>query len=223
MAGERGLDRDLGRLEVTDLADQDHVGILADDVPEPGGEGQADLRLDGDLVDALQLVLDRIFDGDDLTVRRVDLVEGPVEGRRLAGSGRAGDEEDAVRLPDQPFEAGQHPRREAELLERQEHALAVEETHHDRLAVHRRDRGGADVHTAVVERDADPAVLGQPSLRDVHLGHQLHARGHRRLQPAGRRFLVEEHAVDAVADPERVLEGLDVDVGGLGGDGILDQ
>ena len=35
VAGERGLDRDLGRLEVADLADQDHVGVLADDVPEP--------------------------------------------------------------------------------------------------------------------------------------------------------------------------------------------
>src|SRR5437667_387944 len=47
VAGERGLDRDLGRLEVADLTDQDHVGILAHDVPQTGGEGQPDLRLDG--------------------------------------------------------------------------------------------------------------------------------------------------------------------------------
>ena len=34
VAGERGLDGDLGRLEVADLADHDDVGILADDVAQ---------------------------------------------------------------------------------------------------------------------------------------------------------------------------------------------
>ena len=37
----------------------------------------------------------------------------------------------------------------------------------------------------------------------------------RGLQPPRRRLLVVEHAVDAVADAQRVLERLDVDVGGL--------
>src|SRR6267143_3090998 len=45
VSGEGGLDRDLGRLEVADLADHDDVGILAHDVPEPRGEGEAELRL----------------------------------------------------------------------------------------------------------------------------------------------------------------------------------
>ena len=39
----------------------------------------------------------------------------------------------------------------------------------------------------------------------------------------GRRLLVVEDAVDAVADAQRVLERLDVDVGGLGVDGVLDE
>src|SRR2546422_5629211 len=58
---------------------------------------------------------------------------------------------------------------------------------------------------------------------DVHLRHELDARGHRGLQSPRRRLLVEQDAVQAVADPERVLEGLDVDVRGLGGDRILDE
>ena len=45
----------------------------------------------------------------------------------------------------------------------------------------------------------------------------------RGLQPPRRRLLVVEHAVDAVAHAQRVLEGLDVDVGGFGGDGLLDR
>ena len=69
MAGERGLDRDLGRLAVADLADHDDVGVLAEDRAQAAGEGQADLRLHLDLVHAGQLVLDRILDGDDLACR----------------------------------------------------------------------------------------------------------------------------------------------------------
>src|SRR2546422_6787609 len=79
VARERRLDGDLRRLEVADLADEDHVRVLPNDVPEPRGEREADLRLHVDLVDALELVLDRVLDGDDLPVGRVDLVEDPVE------------------------------------------------------------------------------------------------------------------------------------------------
>ena len=68
MSGERGLDRDVRGLEVADLTDQDHVRILAHDVPEPRGERESDLRSDGDLVDTLQLILDGILDRDDLAV-----------------------------------------------------------------------------------------------------------------------------------------------------------
>ena len=69
MTGQRGLDSDLGRLQVAALTVEDDVGILADDMAQAGGEGEADLRLHRDLVHALELVLDRILDGDDLAVR----------------------------------------------------------------------------------------------------------------------------------------------------------
>src|SRR5260370_1189127 len=36
VAGERRLDRDLGGLEVADLADEDHAPVLPHDVAEPG-------------------------------------------------------------------------------------------------------------------------------------------------------------------------------------------
>ena len=41
VAGQRGLDGDPGRLDVADLADQDHVGVLAQDRLQAGGEGEA--------------------------------------------------------------------------------------------------------------------------------------------------------------------------------------
>ena len=52
----RGLDRDLGRLEVADFADHDHVRILAQEGAQRRRERQADLRVDVDLVDARQLI-----------------------------------------------------------------------------------------------------------------------------------------------------------------------
>src|SRR2546427_9920355 len=93
---------DLGRFEVADLADEDHVGVLAHDVAQTGREREPDLRLHGDLVHALQLVLDGVLDRDDLAVRRVDLVEGAVERGGLAGARRPGDEDDPVRALDGP-------------------------------------------------------------------------------------------------------------------------
>ena len=51
MAGQRGVDGDVGGLAVADLADHDDVRVLAQDVPQARGEGQPDLRVDLDLVD----------------------------------------------------------------------------------------------------------------------------------------------------------------------------
>ena len=62
VTGERGLHRDAGRLDVADLADQDHVGVLAQDRPETVGEGEPGLLVDLDLVDLGEDVLDRVLD-----------------------------------------------------------------------------------------------------------------------------------------------------------------
>ena len=69
VAGKRRLHGDLGGLGIANFADHDHVGVLAHDRAQAVGEGQPDLRLDVDLIDAAQLVLDRIFDGDDFFAR----------------------------------------------------------------------------------------------------------------------------------------------------------
>ena len=74
---------------------------------------------------------------------------------------------------------------------------AVEQAHDDAFAVERGQRGDAEIDFAAEDLDLDAAVLRQPALGDVQLGHQLQARDDGGLQLARRRFLVEEHAVDA--------------------------
>ena len=96
VAGERRLDRDLRRLPVADFADKDDVRVLADDGAKPLGEGQVDLRVDLDLTDAVDLVLDRVLDRDDVHLGLVDARQRRIEGRRLAAPRRPRDEDDPV-------------------------------------------------------------------------------------------------------------------------------
>ena len=52
VSGQRRLDGDAGGLDVSDLADEDDIGVLAQDRPQPGREGEARLLVRLDLVDA---------------------------------------------------------------------------------------------------------------------------------------------------------------------------
>ncbi len=114
MPGQRRLHRDLRGLQVADLADHDDVRVLPQDRAQQGGEVQPDLRLDLDLVDARELVLDRVLDRDDLARDRVERQQPGIQRRGLAAAGRPGDQHDAVRQVERRVEPGDHRRRQAE-------------------------------------------------------------------------------------------------------------
>ena len=98
---KRRLHGDLRGLEVADFADHDDVRVLAQDRAQPARERHLDARVDLRLADAVDVVLDRVLDRHDVARAVVDAIERGVQRRRLAGAGRAGDEQDAVRLVDQ--------------------------------------------------------------------------------------------------------------------------
>ena len=52
VARERCLDGDLGRFQVADFADEDDVGVVAQDAAQGGRERQPDLGMHLNLVDA---------------------------------------------------------------------------------------------------------------------------------------------------------------------------
>ena len=102
VAGLGRLERRLGGLGVAELADQDHVGVLAQHAPDRGEE-RLGVEPDLALVDDAALVgvedLDRVLDRDDvLAPRAVDVVDHRRERGRLARAGRAGDEHEAAML-----------------------------------------------------------------------------------------------------------------------------
>ncbi len=87
--GLRGLDRDVGRLEVADFADHDDVRILAQERLERRGEREARLVVDVDLVHAGQLDFAGILGGRDVHAGLVQDVEARVQRHRLAAARRA--------------------------------------------------------------------------------------------------------------------------------------
>ena len=112
--GQRGGDR----LEVAHLADEDHVGVLAQRGLQRGGEA---LRVGAQLalVDEAALVgvqeLDRVLDRHDVLVAGlVDLVDHSRQRGRLARAGGPGDEHEAARLARELV----HDRGEPELVDR---------------------------------------------------------------------------------------------------------
>ena len=100
VAGLRCGERDGDGLEVAELADEDHVGVLAQHVLERGCEAVrvvADLTLVDQRTVVVVQELDRVFDGDDVVgARAVDEVDERGERRRLSGAGRAGDQHEAA-------------------------------------------------------------------------------------------------------------------------------
>ena len=222
MPGLRGLHRDLRGFRVTDLAEQDHVGILAEDRPERARERQLDLLVDLRLVHAGDLVLDRILDRDDVRPLRLHGLEGRAERRRLAAAGRADDEDHAVLVAEEAAQQLERRRREPELLERRHALPVVEDAHHDLLAEERAQRRDAEVHlAAIVGLHAQAAVLRQALLGDVHARHDLQACDEALVHPLGQVHHFLEQAVEAVPDEHALFHGLDVDVARLALDRAL--
>ena len=94
VTGQRRLRGDLGRLQVADLADEDDVGILAQQGAQQRGEFQVDVGVDLALGETGQLDLHGILNGGNVQIGLVDLVERGVERGRLARAGRTRDKDD---------------------------------------------------------------------------------------------------------------------------------
>src|SRR5215831_8695007 len=101
-------------------------------------ERHADLLVRVHLIDALDVVLDRVFHRDQVALRRLDLVEGRIQRGGLAAPGRPRDQQHAVGLADRALERGESRPFEAEIQDLAREGLLVEEPQHDLFA----ERGG---------------------------------------------------------------------------------
>ena len=168
----------------------------------------------------LNLVFNRIFDGDDLVFVGLDLVHRGVQRGRLAAARRSRHQHHPVRFFDIAPELAQiflvEPDHvEGELLELLAHRLFVEHAQHRVFAVNRGHDGNAEVDGAAAVLHPEAPVLGHAPLGNIELAHDLDTRNHGRVMfLADRRHGLREHAVDAELDDDRVVAGLNVNVRG---------
>ena len=219
--GQRRFDGDLRGLEVADLAHEDAIRVLPQEGAERFVEGHAHGVVHLHLHDAFDVVLHRVFGGQELVADHVDLAQRRVERGGLAGTGRARHQQNAVRQVDDLAEFLQEFRIHAEGVEVKVHHAAVEHAEHHRFAVAGRQTRNAEVDRAAVELHFDTAVLRAPPFRDVQPGDDLDAADDRQRQILRRLRHFVQRAVHAVADAEFVFERFEVDVGGFVADRLL--
>ena len=84
VSGKRGLDRDLGGLQVADFSDHHHVGVLTQEGAKHLGERVARLGVDRHLDDSVHIVFDRLLGRQQLRIDLVDAAKDGVERRGLS-------------------------------------------------------------------------------------------------------------------------------------------
>jgi hypothetical protein len=99
MARKRCLDRNLGSFNVSNFSHHDHIRILPEDMAETVGERKTYLGFYLHLPNARQLVFNRVFNRDDVTLLGPKLVDGRIQGGRLTAARGPSEQYYAVRDP----------------------------------------------------------------------------------------------------------------------------
>src|SRR5439155_1305995 len=192
MPRQSGLDGNLRRFIVADLAHHDLVRIVPQDGAQSPSEGQPFFLVDGYLGDAADLVLDRVLNGDDLVLFALDFRERRVQRGGFAAAGGTGHQHHAVRLPDEAaktfqFALGMSQHVEPELAKLLAQRFLVEDAQHGVLAVDGGHDGDAEIDRPAAVAHPEAAVLGNAPLGDVEFGHDLDAGDQRGLVLARQR------------------------------------
>ena len=209
----RGLDCDLRRFQVANFADHDDVGILTEKGAQGSREGEAHFGIHIDLVDPRQVDFRRILRRRDVAILGVEDIEARIQGYGFAAAGWAGHQNHALRLGEiTQIDFTLHGFI-AQRIDSEHGAGRIENTRHDLFAEQRRTGADAEIDGAVLRQPhLDTAVLRHSALGDVEPGHDFEACDdlHGQLDGRQRNFL--QHAVQAGANAEYLLIGLEVDV-----------
>src|SRR5674476_425819 len=212
MASKRGLDSDLGGFAIAHFANHDDVRVLAQDRAQGVGKAQPNLRVNLDLVDAFKLVLNRLFNGDNLEGVGIEFRERGVEGGGFARTGRAGDQQDAVRARQQTVELLQVIACKTNRLEAEAHVRTIKHAHDDALAMHGGHGGDTQVKLAAFDAYFDAPVLRQTPLGNVEVRHEFDAGVDRSAMLGRDNFGDVNDAVHPITYMQAVVKGLQVDV-----------
>ncbi len=158
---------------IADLAHHQHVGVVAQDGAQRGGEGPAQVGLDLDLDQAGGLDLDRVLDGDDLAAHIVQFGQCCMQRGRLAAARGARHQDQPVRLAERDAQRPEHRGGQVQAVQPGAGAAVVQQAQHQRLAMHGRRACDAKVDRAPARLLPDAAVLRQATLGYVHASQDL--------------------------------------------------
>ncbi len=166
---------DAGCFNVTHFADHDHVGILSNNRSECRGKRQSNLGFGLDLIDPLELVLDRVFDGDDLSIGCVDLMQRRIERGAFTASGRAGDQDDAMGLLQDTKETIERLAFKTQTAKIEFDAFLVKQSDDDTFTVHGRHSRNTEVEFLALNLQFNAAVLWESAFGNVQFCHDFDA------------------------------------------------
>src|SRR5205085_2527551 len=118
---------------------------------------------------AAEVIFNRVFNGADIQLPRIHLPQGSVKRRGFTRAGRAGDQDNAVRLIDLIFPDGQFILPKSQVVQPDIDRAIVENTHDDLFAGGSRQRGESQVDFSPVHDRADAPVLWQTPLGNVQV------------------------------------------------------
>src|SRR5712664_103001 len=220
VAGECRLDGDLGGFLIADFANHDLVGVVAQDGAQAARKGETLFLVHRNLRDAAQLILDRIFDGDDFVLVGLDLVDSRVERGGLSGTGGPRHQDHAIGLSNVAAESAGFFRGEADNVQSQaleffRKRFLIEDAENRVFPMTGGHDGNAQIDVAPLVFHAEAPVLGNTALGDVQLAQYLDARQHGGMPFLGNGLHgVLQHAVDTIFDGHFGVTRFDVDVAG---------
>ena len=215
VSGERRLDGNLGGLVVANLAHHQHVRILTHNRAQPRRKTQSDAGVGLNLGDAIKLVFHRVFHGDDLLRLGVDLFQRRIQRCGLAATGRAGNQNHAVGLSNDPLVLFENTFGHAECGERYGGVAAIKNTQHHRFAVNAGQGGNPHVQLIAAQLIINAPVLRQALFANIKPRHQLQARGHGGMNFHRQLFNPGHDAVNPAAHIQGVLVRLKMNVAGI--------
>jgi len=163
------LDSDLCGLEITNLTDHHDVGVLSKNCAQATSKCHIDLCVDLRLPDPVDEVLDWVLDGHDISAVVVNSFQSRIQRRCLTGTGRSGNENNAVRFVDQVINLLSRLRVHAERHQVESTSLFVEQAKYDAFAVTGRHRRHANIYRTTGNTQGNAAILRQSFLGYVQL------------------------------------------------------
>src|SRR5262249_5333193 len=160
MPGERCLNRNLSRFEITCLADHDSVGVLAEKCAQDAREGETDPFVHRDLNYSLQVVLDRLFRCQQLGIEGVYFAQTGIKRRGFSRAGRARGYEDSIWPVDQFEQVIVDVIRHPEHLEIEIDGCAIEHAQDYAFAELSRQGGDAKINMAARDVLLNATILG---------------------------------------------------------------